>query len=219
MSNGWWYPKVAHCFQVIFPGVSINKKALKLSIMKLVQGSQEVSRIKISKRPSAHYFFFPYCSWLTAFGAWRKKAMRVMAYFIFSPMPPLLQWPWASLICIVMEIGIKPGKAQASCCTRWQNLVIFLLGGQRDYNLFEDLSATCDNRSPNINRQLWELKMSKTFVRGFLPHAHTKKKKKSSVFHHTVAWSRKRKSDFYVVVIAPNTGIHAGVFSLDYKTE
>lgn len=190
MSNGWWYPKVAHCFQAIFPGVSINKKPLKLSIMKLLQGSQEVSRIKISKCPYSHYFF-PYCLWSTAFGAWRKKAMRVMAYVIFPPICPLpLRWPWASLICIVMEIGIKPGEAQASCCTQWQNPVIFLLGGQGDYNLFEDLSVPCDNRSPNVNRQLWELKMSKTFIRGFHLHEH---KKNSSVSHHPVAWARKGK--------------------------
>lgn len=105
---------------------------------------------------------------------WGLEEESHESYGLFHiPPTPFPRWPWASLICIVMEIGIKPGEAQASCCTRWQNPVIFLLGGQGDYNLFEDLSAPCDNRSPNVNRQLWELKMSKTFIRGFHLHAHT----------------------------------------------
>lgn len=58
--------------------------------MKLVQGSQEVSRIKISECLYSHYFFLLFvidCSW----GLEEEKAMRVMAYFIFFPLP--LQWP------------------------------------------------------------------------------------------------------------------------------
>lgn len=88
-----------------------------------------------------------------------------------------------------MESGMKPGEALASCCTRWQNAVIFLCGGWGDYNLFEDLSVPCGNRSPNVNRQL----MSKTFIRGFHLRTHTHTHTQNPVSHHPAPLARKGK--------------------------
>lgn len=135
------------------------------------------------------FFFFSHIArdWLLL-GLGGRKPWEL---WLISSSPPPLRWPWASLICIVMEIGPKPREAQASCCTQWRNPVIFLLGGQGDYNLFEDLSSPCDNRSPNVNRQLWELKTSQTFTRGFHLHAHTPTK--SSVSHQLGTEREKKK--------------------------